>query len=172
MSFLDRWKSDIWPVVKSKYDNLLKCRPAKQETATGSHYGDKVYEVLASKKEVRNIACNLAWTDPNPIQNTVLQSAISLATVERFALDMYVDTSVAGSAAAVAGSAAVETAVAGSAAMSGGDNVGEGICPGSPPVIMDGHARSPHTSVGVMRSSRSCRHHGRATQMEISSLWA
>ena len=126
MSFLDRWKSDIWPVVKSKYDDLLKCRPAKQETATGSHYGDKVYEILASKKEVRNIACNLAWTDPNPIQNTVLQSAISLATVERFALDMYVDTSVAGSAAAVAGSAAVETAVAGSAAMSGGDNVGEG----------------------------------------------
>ena len=177
MSFLEKWEADIWPVVQKKYETLLQ-RPAKQDSAIGTHYEvKKMYEILMSKKEVHNVTCNLTWTEP--VENTVLQSNISMVTVERFTLDMYVDMTavasavkVAGSAASVAGSAAAESAVAGSAAMSGGDNVGEGICPGSPPVIMDGHARSPHTSVGVMRSSRSCRHHGRATQMEISSLWA
>ena len=75
-------------------------------------HGDKVYEILAAKKELRNIACNPAWT--NPVENTSLQSNISMATVERFALDLYVDTTggpgVADSAASasVADSAAVE----------------------------------------------------------------
>ena len=118
-------------MVEKKYNVLLQRRPAKQDTAIGTHYGEKVYEILKSKKEVRNISCNLAWTDP--VANTVLQSNTSMATVERFALDMYVDTtvvgsaaSVAGSAASVAGSGAVESVVAGSVAMSGGDLAEEG----------------------------------------------
>ena len=130
MSFLEKWEADIWPVVQKKYETLLQ-RPAKQDSAIGTQYGDKVYQMLRSKKEVRNVACNLTWTDP--VQNTALQSNISMVTVERFALDMYIDTTVvassarvAGSAASVAGSAAAESAVAGSAAKSSGDNVGEG----------------------------------------------
>ena len=50
------------------------------------------------------------WTDP--VETTVLQNNISMATVEQFALHMYVDMTVAGSSASVAGSAA---SVAGSA---------------------------------------------------------
>ena len=109
MSFVTKWKEEIWPVVEKKYNDLIQQRPAKQETATGTHYGDKVFEILATKKELRNIACNLTWT--NPVENTNLQCNISMSTVERFALDMYVDTTqgqvadaaVAGSAAGVAG---------------------------------------------------------------------
>ena len=128
MSFFEKWTTDIWPVVEKKYNALQKVRPAKQDTATGNHYGDKVYEFLKTKREVRNISCNLTWT--SPVENTSLQSNISMATVERFALDMYVNTVVAspataaGSAATVAGSAA--TAVAGSAATTGGEISGEG----------------------------------------------
>lgn len=116
MSFVAKWKAEIWPVVEHKYNDLLQRRPAKQDTATGTHYGDKVYEVLATKKEIRNIACNLTWT--NPVENTNLQCNISMATVERFALDMYVDTTAGQGQAA-------EAAVAGSAAMSAGEIVGE-----------------------------------------------
>ena len=106
MSFFDTWKEDLWHVVEEKYNTLLKERPAKQDQATGTHYGDKVYEILATKKESRNVACNLAWT--GPVENTNLQRNISMATVERFALDMYVDTTAghgqaAGSAATSAG---------------------------------------------------------------------
>ena len=49
MPFLDKWKEDIWHVVEEKYNNLLKERPAKQDKATGTHHGDKVYEILATK---------------------------------------------------------------------------------------------------------------------------
>ena len=90
MAFVDKWKADIWPVVERKFHDLLQRRPAKQDKATGTHYGDKVYELLTTKKEVRNVSCNLSWTDP--VENTSLQGNISMATVERFALDMYVDT--------------------------------------------------------------------------------
>ena len=132
MSFLFKWKADIWPVVQKKYDVLLQHHPAKQDSAIGTHYEvKKMYEILMSKKEVHNVTCNLTWTEP--VENTVLQSNISMVTVERFTLDMYVDMTavasavkVAGSAASVAGSAAAESAVAGSAAKSSGDNVGEG----------------------------------------------
>ena len=120
MSFVEKWKADIWPVVEKTYTALLQQRPAKQDTAMGTHYDEKVYEILSTKKEVWNVSCNFAWT--NPVENTNLQGNISMATVERFALDLYVDTTaeaaVAGSAAAVAGSAAT---VAGSAA------AGEGV---------------------------------------------
>ena len=90
MSLADKWKEDIWPRVEEKYNKLLKERPAKQGTATGCNYSDKVYEILETKKEVRNVACNLTWT--HPTENTILESNISLAKVERFALDFYVDT--------------------------------------------------------------------------------
>ena len=99
-------------MVGDTYNKLFKERPAKQEQATGTHYGDKVYELLETKKELRNVACNLTWTDP--VENTVLQSNISMATVERFALDMYVDTT------------AGHGQVAGSAATSAGEGEGEG----------------------------------------------
>ena len=117
MSFLDKWKADIWPVVEKKYHALLQQRPAKQDTATGTHYGDKLYEVLVVKKEVRNVACNLTWT--HPVENTNLQRDISLATVERFALDMYVDTTAGQDGQA-------EEAAAGSAATSAGETAGDG----------------------------------------------
>ena len=93
--------------MEEKFKSLIKERPARQDTATGTHYGDKVYELLATKKEVRNVACNLAWTDP--LENTSLQSNISMATVERFALDMYVDVTAAHDQAA--GSAAMSAGV-------------------------------------------------------------
>ena len=115
MSFVTKWKEEIWPVVEKKYNDLIQHRPAKQETATGTHYGDKVFELLATKKELRNIACNLTWT--NPVENTNLQCNISMSTVERFALDMFVDTT--------QGQVA-DTAVAGSAAGVAGERVGEG----------------------------------------------
>ena len=60
------------------------------------------------KKEVRNVACNLAYTDPNG--NTMLQKNISFATVERFAIDMFIDTaSVTPANDQVAASAAADT---------------------------------------------------------------
>lgn len=116
MSFVDKWKADIWPVVEKTYTALLQQRPAKQDTAMGTHYGEKVYDILSTKKEVRNVSCNFAWT--NPVENTNLQGNISMATVERFALDLYVDTTAEAAVAGVAGSAAT---VAGSAA------AGEGV---------------------------------------------
>jgi len=50
MSFVAKWTEDIWPVVEKKYNDLLHRRPAKQDMATGTHYGDKVFEFLATKK--------------------------------------------------------------------------------------------------------------------------
>ena len=90
MSFTEKWASDVWPSAQEKYRRVLAQRPAKQDTATGTHYGEQVDQALAEKKEVRNFSCNLAFTDPTA--NTVLQKDISFATVERFALDMFVDT--------------------------------------------------------------------------------
>jgi len=88
--------------------HVLAQRTAKQETATGVHYGQKVYEILPEEKEIRNAICNLAFTDP--IGNTMLQKNISFATVERFAIDMYIDTaSVTPDDDQVAASAATDT---------------------------------------------------------------
>ena len=119
MAFLELWSSDIWPVVESKYTHLLTQRPAKQDTATGSHYGEKVFEQLKKKHKIRNISANLAWT--HPTENTMLQRDISSQTVERFAIDMFIDTTsatpdddqVAASAAQVTASAAADTSVVG-----------------------------------------------------------
>ena len=89
MSFTEQWASDIWPALEEKYKYVLGKRPAKQDIATGTHYGEKVFQALPTKREVRNVSCNLAFTDPTG--NTMLQKNISFATVERFAIDMYVD---------------------------------------------------------------------------------
>ena len=91
MSFLEKWSSEIWPVLQFHFEKLLEQRPAKQETAVGTHYGEKLYPILETKKELRNVTCNLAWT--HPAENTCLQLDISTTTVERMALDMYIDTS-------------------------------------------------------------------------------
>ena len=109
MSFVEKWQHDMWPVVHEKYRQVLAQRPAKQDTATGTHYGEHVYEFLKIKKEIRNIACNLAYTDPT--ENTVLQTEISFSTVERFALDMFVNIA-PGTDDKVAGSAASDIVVA------------------------------------------------------------
>ena len=91
-SFVDTWPQQVWPIIQKKYEELLEKRPAKQSDATGGHYGQRVYEFLQTKGgEVRNITCNLAYLDP--VRNTFLQQDISVEAVERFALDLYVDTS-------------------------------------------------------------------------------
>ena len=91
-SFVETWPQEVWPIIQKKYEELLEKRPAKQTDATGGHYGQRVYEFLQTKGgEVRNITCNLAYLDP--VRNTFLQQEISVETVERFALDLYVDTS-------------------------------------------------------------------------------
>ena len=100
----------MWAKLEAKYKERLSQRPARQDVATGNHYGDKVYIALKEKKEVRNVTCNLAWT--HPTANTMLQTHISLATVQRFAIDTFIDTApdtpddaqVAASAAQVAAS--------------------------------------------------------------------
>ena len=91
-SFVETWPQEVWPIIQKKYEELLEKRPAKQTDATGGHYGQRVYEFLQTKGgEVRNITCNLAYL--GPVRNTFLQQDISVETVERFALDLYVDTS-------------------------------------------------------------------------------
>ena len=65
-------------------------RPATQEDASGTHYGRKAFESLATKREVRNVSCNLCWT--NPSGNSALQQGITLELVENFAADMYLVT--------------------------------------------------------------------------------
>ena len=65
MRFLDAWANEIWPVIQTDYERLLPMRPARQEdNAIGTHYGRKVFDAIASKGEVRNVTCNLAWTSP------------------------------------------------------------------------------------------------------------
>ena len=91
-TFREAWTREVWPVVKPIYQELLAERPAKQETATGVHYGDKVLTAAASKGEYRNVTCNLAWT--GPANNTELQADISYDAVRAWCLDFYTDTTV------------------------------------------------------------------------------
>ena len=58
---------------------------------SGRHFGKKVFEKLTKDKCCRNVTCNLAWTDPTA--NTVMQEDISLAMVENFVLDDFLDSS-------------------------------------------------------------------------------
>ena len=108
--FCELWPTQLWPILQNVFEEVLTLRPARQAEATGGHYGDKVFEFLKTKGEIRNITCNLAWTAP--IANTVLQKDISYEIVERFALDMFIDVT---AAPGVAASAAADGA-AGSAA--------------------------------------------------------
>ena len=108
MPFTEQWTSDIWPAVQEQYTHVLAQRPAKQYIATGTHYGEQVYQGLAEKQEVRNVSCNLAFIDPTG--NAMLQRGISFATVERFAIDMLIDpASVTRDGDQVAASAATDT---------------------------------------------------------------
>ena len=90
-SFLASWPQQVWPIIQQKYEELLAAKPVKQCEATGSNYGSRIYDILAKKGEIRNVTCNLAYL--NPVENTFLQKDISIQTVERVALDLYVDTS-------------------------------------------------------------------------------
>ena len=88
MRFVDAWAKEIWPVIQADYERLRATRPAKQDAdAVGSQYGTKVLETIASKGEVRNVTCNLAWTGGTA--NTPLQADSTIAVVEAFAMDMY-----------------------------------------------------------------------------------
>ena len=80
----------MWPKLQEKFNERLSQRPARQDVATGNHYGDKVYIALKEKKEVRNITCNLAWT--HPLENTMLQEHITLEAVQTFAIDFFTNT--------------------------------------------------------------------------------
>ena len=119
MSFIEKWAVEFWPALEAKYSHVLAQRPAKQDVATGTRYGEQVCEILTKKKEVRNVSCNLAFTDPTA--NTTLQQAFSVETVERFAIDTFLDPTpapsdddqVAASAAQVTASAAADTSVVG-----------------------------------------------------------
>ena len=77
-------------MIKDDYERLMLERPATQEDASGTHYGSKAFESLATKREVRNVSCNLCWT--NPSENSALQQGITLELVENFAADMYLVT--------------------------------------------------------------------------------
>ena len=108
MSWIEKWGSLIWPKVQAKHKHVSAQRPSLQANATGTHYGEKVYQLLPEKGEIRNVTCNLTFTDP--IENTMLQKTISFATVERFAIDMFIDTaSVTPDDDQVAASAATDT---------------------------------------------------------------
>ena len=103
--FRDEWAISIFPTIKKVFEEVLVERPAKQEEATGTHYGACVYAHIKNKGEIRNVTCNLAWT--NPTANTVLQKDITCETVERMALDLFVDvTATDGVAASAADGAA------------------------------------------------------------------
>ena len=93
MRYLDAWANEIWPVIQPHYERLLTMRPAKQEeNAVRSHYGHKLFEVIASKGEVRNVTCNLTWTSATA--NTPLQADITIELVTAFAMDMYMSNAV------------------------------------------------------------------------------
>ena len=80
-TFAEAWPKKIWPIVKNDLEDLLLQRPAKQDTATGTHYGKKVLDAAFEKGECRNVTCNLAWTPP--VENTPAQKDLSLDVVSR-----------------------------------------------------------------------------------------
>ena len=88
MRFVELWAKEIWPVIQSDYGRLLSVRPARQDTdAVGTHHGANLLDLITAERPIRNVTCNLAWTDPTG--NTPLQTDISKELVEAFALDMY-----------------------------------------------------------------------------------
>ena len=84
MRFVEAWSAEIWPVIQSDFERLLSARPARQDAgAVGTHYGSKVLEAISEVRPIRNVTCNLAWT--NPTANTPLQTEISKEVVEALA---------------------------------------------------------------------------------------
>ncbi len=116
MRFLDKWSSELWPKIQADFERLSLCRPCKQDAgAVGGHYGSRTLELIKVRKELRNVACNLAWT--GPAANTPLHKDITYEVVETFAVDMYMDTSLpepAVSAGVAASAEAAEMDVVGS----------------------------------------------------------
>ena len=78
---------------------ILAQRPLKQEEADGCHYGQVMYTTLEAHKVVRNVACNLAWTDPSA--STQLQQDISLAMVAILVIGALMDLTMHEPAASV-----------------------------------------------------------------------
>eukprot|EP00974_Lingulodinium_polyedra_P062449 6029380-Lingulodinium_polyedra.AAC.1 len=51
------------------FERLLAARPARQtENAVGTRYGSKLLDMVTEDRPIRNVMCNLAWT--NPTANT------------------------------------------------------------------------------------------------------
>ena len=151
MSFFDKWKEAIWHVVEGKFNALLKERPIKQDKATGYHYGDRTHEVLATKNEVQNIACNLAWTDP--VENTSFHQH--------------------GDSGAVRSGQAGTAAVAGSAATSAGEigkERGRAARQASPPVVEEG-MKDSCTSPSGLRDPDRYRHHCGREPFVVKFKW-
>lgn len=86
MRFFEFWSNEMWPVLSARYTELLAERPAKQDEASGRLYS-KLMEEIKKKNILRQVTCNLAWTDP--AENTVMQEDISLAMVENFVVDTF-----------------------------------------------------------------------------------
>ena len=89
MSFKSFWCETLWPAIQKQYGPLLERPQARQGTAVGRAYGTALFEQLKTQTVVRNVTCNLAWTDP--AENTPLQDDISLSMVENWVLDFFMD---------------------------------------------------------------------------------
>ena len=91
MRFLDFWSTKMWPVLSAKYGELLERKPRKQDDGASGRSYKELYKLIGTKKKIDMVTCNLAWTDP--VGNTVMQEDISLAMVENFVLDTFMDNS-------------------------------------------------------------------------------
>ena len=97
MRFLDYWSTDIWPNIKDDFERLSQTKPKQQtDGAIGRPYGSKMYELLESqtRKEMRNVICNLCWTSPTG--SSSLQENITLELVEKFVMDQFIKAVSAG----------------------------------------------------------------------------
>ena len=90
MRFLDYWQTEMWPVVATKYAEVLGKKPLRQDEASGRSYS-KLFEFIKNKKNIQMVTCNLAWTDP--AANTIMQEDISLEMVENFTIETFLDPS-------------------------------------------------------------------------------
>ena len=89
MSFKSFWSETLWPSIQKQYGPLLDRQQARQGTAVGRAYASALFDQLKTQTVVRNVTCNLAWTDP--AENTPLQDDISLSMVENWVLDTFMD---------------------------------------------------------------------------------
>ena len=85
MSFKEAWANKVWKHIQPEFNSLREKRPATQDTgAVGCHWGSsKVATALQTTGELRNVACNLAWTPPLEFAPTMDQ--LSYDMVVKFA---------------------------------------------------------------------------------------